>query len=142
MQFALASVAANIALGLLLFRMVGFPGIAAATAAASWLNVALMLLTLVRRSHYRPSRATLARILKLLAASLALGAALALASWGRPYYEHAVFRRKEISLLAVSAGGFLLYALSLLALRAVTIGEIRAALRRRPGSVAAGTDLP
>src|SRR6185369_6892385 len=70
----------NIALGVGLFYLVGVPGVAAATAAAWWLNVILMAATLARRGYYRPSAQAVSKLLRILAASVALGAILALAA--------------------------------------------------------------
>jgi putative peptidoglycan lipid II flippase len=132
MRFALVSVAVNIVLGVGLFHLVGFQGIAAATATASWVNVGLMITTLMRRGHYNPTPETLTRLVKLLAASVALGVLMGLASAFRPYYEHQIFHRKEIAVVAVSALALAAYAALLFAFRAVTPAELRAALKRSP----------
>jgi len=137
MNFALISVAANIIFGVGLFQAVGFQGIAAATAIASWLNVALMLSALVRRGHYRPARAALVRLAKLLACSVVLGVMLSAASALRPYYQHQIFHRKEVAVVAISALAFAVYAALLMAFGAVTPGELRRALTRRPKAGAA-----
>ena len=52
MIFAAISVAVNVAMALALFPSMGAPGIAAASAAAGWLNAALLLLVLIRRGHW------------------------------------------------------------------------------------------
>ncbi len=52
MRVALVQVVVNVALGLLLFRLIGAPGIAAATSAASWVSVVQMIVILRRRGHY------------------------------------------------------------------------------------------
>ena len=57
MRFGLISVAVNIGLGVTLFYIIGFEGIAAATAFASWLNVAQMVHALGRRGDWTPSPA-------------------------------------------------------------------------------------
>jgi putative peptidoglycan lipid II flippase len=145
MRFALTSVAVNIVFGIGLFRFVGFQGIAAATAIASWVNVGLMMATLVRRGFYRPSPAAMARLMKLLAASVVLGVLMGLASALRPYYEAQIFHRKEISVVIVSGVSLAIYGMLLMAFRAVTPAELRAALKRSPKSKGAaagpGVDL-
>jgi len=131
MRYALASVAVNIGLGIALFHLVGVPGIAAATAAASWLNVAMMATTLVRRGAYEPSSPAIIRMVKLLIASVAMAALLGLAS----HYRHeiqSVLGRKEIAVAATALWGAAIYVGLLFALQAVTPDEIRGALRRRP----------
>jgi putative peptidoglycan lipid II flippase len=131
MRYALASVAVNIGLGIALFHLVGVPGIAAATAAASWLNVAMMATTLVRRGAYEPSSPAIIRMVKLLIASVAMAVLLGLAS----HYRHeiqSVLGRKEIAVAATALWGAAIYVGLLFALQAVTPDEIRGALRRRP----------
>ena len=55
MNYSLISVAVNIGLGVGLFFTIGFPGIALATAAASWITVAQMVVRLWRDDTWRPS---------------------------------------------------------------------------------------
>lgn len=132
MRFALISVGTNIVLGVTLFWLIGFQGIAAATAIAAWLNVAQMTLTLIRRGYYQPSSATVSRLLRLLSASMILGVFLGLASYFRTDLQPYLLGRKEIALvLAVGLGG-LLYLVLLFGLKAVTVAEVRGALRRQP----------
>jgi putative peptidoglycan lipid II flippase len=134
MRFALISVAVNIVFGIGLFKLVGFQGIAAATAIASWINVILMITTLMRRGHYKPSPQTLTRLAQLLSASMVLGVFMGLASALRPYYEQPIFHRKEIAVVAVSALSLAAYAALLFAFRAVTPAELRAMLKRTPAA--------
>jgi len=144
MRFALISVAANVIFGIGLFMLVGFQGIAAATAIASWINVILMLATLMRRRFYNPSPETMTRLVKLLFASINLGVILGLASAFRPVYEHILFHRKEVSVLVISALGVGLYAGLLALFGVVTPADLRAALRRSPrakGESAPGIEL-
>ena len=132
MRFALVSVAVNIGLGVVLFHFVGFEGIAAATAAAAWLNVFQMTDALARRGHYMIGDEALKRLAKIIVAALVLGAILGVASWARPYYQPLLLHRKEITLAVASALGVAVYFGLLIALRAITPSEIRMALRRRP----------
>jgi putative peptidoglycan lipid II flippase len=131
MRFALICVAVNIGLGVMLFHLVGVQGIAAATAAASWLNVAMMAVTLVRRDAYNPSSEAITRIAKLLIASVATAVLLHLAAAFRSDIQH-VFGRKELSVAVTVLWGAAIYVGLLFALQAVTPQEIRGALRRRP----------
>jgi putative peptidoglycan lipid II flippase len=130
MRFALISVAVNIVFGIGLFKLVGFQGIAAATAIAAWINVIQMVTTLMRRGHYSPTPDTVTRLAKLLAASVALGVLMALAQALRPYYEHQIFHFKEVSVAVVSVLSLAAYAALLFAFHAVTPTEVRAALKR------------
>src|SRR5882757_8277036 len=88
MNYSLISVAVNIALGVGLFFTVGFSGIAAATAAASWITVAQMVWRLWRDDIWRPSARASGKMIRVTAACAALGAILAVASHFRPLLEH------------------------------------------------------
>jgi putative peptidoglycan lipid II flippase len=150
MRFGLITVAVNIGLGVTLFQTIGVAGIAAATATAWWLNVLLMAATLARRGDYRPGPRAVSRLLRILAASLALGAALGAISHFRAPIEAALdpaslgpLHGKElaIALTCLVAGG--LYPLLLFASGGLTLAEAKAALRRRKGSPPEGpADLP
>jgi putative peptidoglycan lipid II flippase len=131
MKFAMVSVVVNIVAGLLLFKLIGFAGIAAATAVASWLNVTMMAATLQLQDHYSPSWETIVRLRKLIAASAIMGVVMALASWLRPHFQHFLLR-KEIAVGFTVIVGAAVYVALLFALKAVSRAEIRAALKRTP----------
>ena len=150
MRFALAAVAVNIVLGVSLFYLVGVPGVAAATAAAWWLNVVLMAVTLARRGDYRPGPRAISKLLRILAASVALGAILAVISHFRAPIEavlgHASLgplhgKELAIALTCLLAAG--LYPALLFASGGLTLAEARAAVRRRKvGPPEGPADLP
>ena len=142
MRFALASVAVNIALGVGLFHLVGFQGIAAATAIAAWLNVTLMFVALNRRKLYYPGRAAMIRLAKVITASVGMGVLLASCSLARPLIEPLLLGSKELALIVTCAVGALAYAAMLLGLKAVTPAEIRRALRRPPRTAGAEAPTP
>jgi len=147
MRFALISVAINIVLGIALFRLIGFSGIAAATAVASWVNVAQMLFTLSRRDHYAIGGKTWSKVVRTLLASVLMGGLLYLAGMFRPQLEALEpfhlggLGAKEITVLAVCALGAVLYPGALLAFGGMSLADIRAALRRGP-KPAAGEAAP
>ncbi len=141
MRFALISVAVNIALGLTLVWLVGFQGIAAATAVAAWINVGQMAWTLARRGDYQPSAAAWSRIVRMLLASLVLAGLLALAAHFRPEIEHLfsgirigkrLIGAKEIAILLTVIGGAVLYPPLLFAFGGLKLSEVKAAMRRPP----------
>jgi putative peptidoglycan lipid II flippase len=139
MRFALISVALNIGLGIGLYFLVGFKGIAAATAIASWVNVIQMVTTLSRREHYAITRETWSKIIRSLLASALMGSALFVASQFRPQLEAplAHFRllglgAKEITVLGLCAVAAVLYPFVLFAFGGLTMGDVAAALRRAP----------
>jgi putative peptidoglycan lipid II flippase len=136
MRVALVQVAANVGLGLLLFSLMGAPGIAAATSASSWLSVLQMAVILRRRGHYAPSPQAAARVLRVLAASVVLG--LILAFGGHWLAAHPSRRMvfgplhfKELALASLAAAALPLYAALLFASGGVTPAELKGALRRR-----------
>ncbi|HEY2754013.1 murein biosynthesis integral membrane protein MurJ [Phenylobacterium sp.] len=136
MNYSLISVGVNIALGVSLFFTIGFPGIALATAAASWLTVLQMVVKLWRDDTWRPSARATGKIVRVAAACLGLGVALALASHYRHILEApmAGFRyAKEVTVLLVCLAGSALYPALLFAFGGVTPAEARAALKRRKG---------
>ena len=135
MRVALIQVGVNVALGLALFRLIGAPGIAAATSAASWLSVVQMTVILKRRGAYAISPHAVSRLLRVLTASVLLGVILALASrWMTQHPRHIGFgpvHYKELALAALAALALPLYGGLLFASGGVTPRELKAALRRK-----------
>lgn len=146
MRFALVSVVLNIAFGAALFfalraaGLPGFVGLAIATSLASWVNVGLMVRALHRRGHFALDADTIRRLTKIGAASAALGILCALIRVFRPEVEAALGGSKELAVSLLIFGGGSVYFLLLFGLRAVTVGELRGALRREAGP--SGPDLP
>ena len=143
MRYALVSVAVNIVAGVALFYLIGVPGIAAATSLAAWANVAMLAATLMRRDLYRPSPKATSRLIRILAASVALGLLLAAASHFRGSIEAwfhwariGPLHPKEFVILGLSALAAALYPFLLFASGGLTLTEARAALRRRKGDAA------
>ena len=139
MRYALIAVVANIAIGAGLFfalrgaGLSGFVGLAIATSAASWLNVALLVAALVREGHYQPSSAAMGRLVRIGLATAVMAGALGAAALNQKAVIAAVLGSKELAVLVVASAGACLYIAAALALRAVTLGEIRSALRREKG---------
>lgn len=141
MIFALVSVVVNIAVGVALVWSVGFWGIAAATAAAAWLNVGQMAFTLARRGHYRPSARAWSRLTRIFLASAALGVVLAVIQHFRPEIQSVFsgFRlgrhmvgAKELAIVLTCLAGAGLYPPLLFAFGGLKVAEVKAALRRQP----------
>lgn len=130
MRFALISVAVNIGLGVALFYLVGFEGIAAATSIATWITILQMSLALSKRGDYRPTKRAWGKIVRVTAASVALGLILFAAEVFRPQIVEAI-GSKEVAIVLVSAVGGALYPLLLFASGGVTLSEVRALVRRR-----------
>ena len=153
MTFALASVTVNVVLGIILFRLVGVQGIAAATSAAAWLNVVLMVSALARRKVYTPSLAAWSRIGKIMLATLTIGLGMAAASHWRPMVEAPfqfiqlaigttkILGSKELAVLSVVALAGVLYPLALFGFGGLTLAEVKGALKR-PAKSEADTPPP
>jgi putative peptidoglycan lipid II flippase len=147
MHFAVATVAANTALSAGLFFFLprygidGVIGLGVATSVAGWLNVVLLASTLAREGTYRLSAQAWNRLLRLGGACLVMGVYAAICAIN---YERmaALLWSKEVAVLTVAFSAFLLYCAAALALRAVTVSEIRRAFRRERGAPAAGGALP
>jgi putative peptidoglycan lipid II flippase len=138
MRFGLITVGVNLALGITLFELVGVPGIAAATAAAWWLNVVMMAVSLHRSGHYTPSPRAISKILRILAASLVMGALVGFASHERPLIERllgpaAFHHAKEVAIVLVCAAAGGAYPFLLFAFGGLTLSEVKAAFRRARG---------
>ena len=129
-RMAVATVAANIALSLILFWPLGHVGIALATTLSAWLNTALLGGALLRRGFLSPDARLKARLPRIALASLIMGAGLwALAAWLLPWFDAGQGWR--IAGLALLVGGGLgLYALLAVTFGALRLDEIKA-LRRR-----------
>jgi putative peptidoglycan lipid II flippase len=136
MFFALASVVVNIALGVSLFHVIGVPGLAIATSAAAWSNVLLMIFTLAKRGAWKLSGAATSRLFRIGLASAAMGAFSGACSYFRaelePYLTVPHVEPKLTTVMAVCLVGVTLYGILLFATRAVSLSEIKGALRRKP----------
>lgn len=147
MRFAIISMLVNIALGAALFFALraagapGFPGLAIATSVAAWVNVAMMIAALSRRGAYAPSMQAASRFVRIFLVSAALGLALFLGATNRAVLE-GVFGSKEAAIALLVLGGGIGYFMLLFVSRAVTLGEVRGALRREKGAANGGGALP
>jgi putative peptidoglycan lipid II flippase len=151
MRFALISMGVNIALGAALFfgfrafGYLGFPGLAIATSVAAWVNVMMMAATLARRGDYAPSPKAIWRFTRIGLVSVALGAAMWLASVNRVALE-ALLGSKEVAVAILILGGGTAYFLVLFLTGSVTISEVRGAFRRErgpaPNETGGGGGLP
>jgi putative peptidoglycan lipid II flippase len=138
MRFAIISVVINIVLGFALFHLIGFQGIAAATAVASWINVGQMVWTLRQRGDYTPSRQAWSKIARVAVASLILGVLLVFAGLNRAWIEaplagfHLVgLGPKEIGILSLFLIASAVYPVLVLGTGGMTVAEIKAMVRRR-----------
>ena len=108
----------------------GFPGLAAATSIAAWLNVILLGATLVLRGVYRPGGALWFRMIRIALACAAMGAFLKLGEHRRSDLEAILLDSKFLAVIALAAAAALVYAVAALLFGAVSLKEIRRSLSR------------
>ena len=141
MIFAFVNVGVGAGAMLALYNLgLGVPGIAAGTSVGAWANALLLGGALWRRGHYRPSVAATSRVMRIVLASVGLAVVVAAASWARPWLQAPVADvlamlgtdkgAKEITLLAVTGVGGLVYLALAFATRAVTVAEVKGLVRR------------
>jgi putative peptidoglycan lipid II flippase len=138
MRFTLISIGVNIGLSVVLFKLYGVGGIAAATSIATWINVAQLVGTLAIRGWYRPSAGAIFKLTRTAIACVVLGAGLVACTVYRPLIEAPLgsfhlgpLHAKEITVLAIVAAAALVYPLLLLASGGITVAEARGLIRRR-----------
>lgn len=130
--FAAINMAVNVALSLYLFPRMGHVGIAIATSVAGWVHILLLVGGLLRRGDFTPDRQLISRLLRLILATALMGAAL----W---FGERELLPQMDqpdlvrIGLLgAMVVAGGVIYLGGALGLRAITVGDIKALVRRGP----------
>lgn len=111
--------------------VVGHVGIALATSLAAWLNAILLGLGLHRRGHLAPDERLRRRVPRLLAASGAMGVALALAHPLAAGWLAGAGARPWIALAGLVLLGLGVFGLAAQALGAASLADLRA-LRRAP----------
>ncbi len=134
MMFAAVSVAVNISLALWLFPQMGASGIAVASAAAGWINAALLFAMLLKRGHWGSDRSLLTRIPRLVLAAAVMAGAL---YWGAerlaPQLSATSVLFDQVWGLGVLVlGGALVYFVTAFAIGAADFGVLRRAIRRGP----------
>lgn len=147
MRYAFASVAVTVVLGAALFfglgrvGLDGVVGLAIATSLGAWVNVALLAGTLAREGTWKVGPALGDRLVRLSIATGVMAGALGVIAFFYPTLAE-VFWRKEVAIVLACLFGAALYGIAVLATRAVTVAEMRAALRREPGATSGGGGLP
>lgn len=131
LRFALVAIAVNLVGNLVLIWPLEHVGPPLATAIASWVNLLLLYVALMRRGHFSTDKDLNSHLLRLLAAALLMGLALLAIN---PLVEPLLARSAEWRVLGLGllvSGGMLVYVVATFATRAFTIGELKALLRRR-----------
>lgn len=130
MYFAGAQTAVNIVLSIVLFREIGFVGIAIATTAGAWVNVALLAGTLWRHGHLKADERLRRRLPRIVLAGAILGVALAALHRALgPMFEGGLGLQLA-ALAALVLGGMVVFGLAIQITGGGRLGELRAAFRR------------
>jgi putative peptidoglycan lipid II flippase len=146
MRFALMTVAISTVAGAGLFfglnqsGLDGVQGLAIATSAAAWINVFLLAATLAREGAYIMSAKLWGRLMRAVAAVALMAAFIGVCAWQYPLLK-TVLLYKEIAVVIVCLAGFALYGLAAVVFGAVSVSEIRGALRREAGAPGVPRDL-
>ena len=128
MKIAIVTVLTNAIGSLVLFRFVGFIGIAIATSLAGWVNVVLLVAGL--RGSIGLGRERRMQLVRILLAAVAMGGVVFAAYHGlAPWFEGAEWQRFAAMLLLVGVGAAA-YGVLALALRATSVAELKAGFRR------------
>lgn len=138
MQFSLVSVGITVIVGASLWYWLptvgvdGAIGLGIATSAGAWVNVFLLANALSREGAYKMGSAVWSRMTRLVVASALMGIFAGVCAW---QYEllSTLLWKKEVAVLAVIVVGVVIYGIAAFALRAVTVAEIKGALRREKG---------
>lgn len=130
LKIAVASVAANIVLAVILMQFIAHVGLALALACAAWINASLLGLVLHRRGHFKMDARLCRRLPRLLLATAGMAAALwAGKVWLDPYFAEAELIRVA-ALTALIVGGAAVFAILALLFGAVRRSDLRDALKR------------
>ncbi len=136
---AIAAIATNVVLNIVFLygtTLAQF-GIALASSLSGWLNAALLAAILLRRKHWSPDGRLSSRSVRVLAATLGMGAALwVVLMWLSPVLAHGNLAGIA-ALAATCAIGAAVYAALGALLGVIRLSELRYVLRRQPGLKAA-----
>ena len=136
---SMVSVGLNIVLGTALWFWLptigidGAIGLAVATSVSGWLNVFMLAGALARDGTYKVSANGWSRIFRLGLACAVMGVFITACAWNYHTLKHLMLR-KELAALGVSLAGMVIFMLSAFLFRAITLKEIRGAMRREKGA--------
>ena len=138
MQFSLVSVGITVVVGAALWYWLptqgidGTIGLGIATSAGAWVNVFLLASALAREGAYKMGAQVWSRMTRLIIASALMGVFAGVCAWQYDLLATLLWK-KEVAVLAVIVIGVVIYGVAAFALRAVTVTEIKGALRREKG---------
>jgi putative peptidoglycan lipid II flippase len=152
MRFALIGVAVNVVVGASAFFALrhfghpGYVGLAVAASFAGWTNALLLGVTLLQKKFWRPEKWVMGKLIRILLATVIMGAFLGFAATYRVpiegWFEARIPVGKEVATLGLCGIGGLIYVLAAFVLRAVTMADIKTALQKPAGAPAIVADDP
>lgn len=131
MRFALVSVLVNTVLGAGLFIWLrsqgqdGFPGLAIATSAAAWGNLAMLYFGLRSRGWYTPGPVLISRMTRVFAATALMSAALVYMQLNQDTLEAFLFNSRIFATGAFIVIGMIIYGFAALFVGAVKLSDLR-----------------
>lgn len=131
LRFALVAIAVNLIGNLTLIWPLEHIGPPLATAIASWVNVILLYISLMRRGHFSTDRRLNSHLLRLLVAAVLMGGALIVINPLVDPMLHNSFGWRVAGLALLVGGGMIVYIAATFATRAFTIAELKSLLGRR-----------
>ena len=132
MRFATVAMVVNVTGSLALFPFLQHVGIAVATSLAGWINALLLGYTLWRRGHFHADALLIRRLMMFLVSALLMGGGIwLLADSLLPWLTDDQLMVRVLSLGLLVLSGIVLFLGSSLATGAISLGEIKARLRRR-----------
>jgi putative peptidoglycan lipid II flippase len=131
-KVAVAAMAVNLVLTLVLMRFLAHVGIALATTCAGWINAMTLLALLVRRGHFRLDRRARRNLPRVAAAALGMGAVLALLRIPLAAALTGPAPVRIAALLALVGAGFAVFGVLALALGIADWRGLLGRLRRQP----------
>ena len=152
MRFALIGVGMNVVVGasaffaLRYFGHPGYVGLAVAASVAGWTNALLLGFTLVKQKFWRPEKWVWSKLIRIMIATIFMGIFLGFAATNRVpiegWFESRIIVGKEIATILVCLIGGVIYTLSAFVLRAVTMADIKTAMRKPAGAPTTINDEP
>lgn len=130
-RIAALSIIVNIVLNLLLMRSFGHVGIALASSISAWLNIALLVIVLAKRGHYRADARLMSRLAGIAGASLIMAAGLWFAmDWAQPWLSGRLWQ-KATALTSLVVAGLFLYGIAARIFGVYSIAEIKRMVRTK-----------
>jgi putative peptidoglycan lipid II flippase len=140
MMFAIAGVIANVVVGASLFywmhktNQTGYIGLAIGTSVAAWVNTFLLIFFLHKRGWWRMEKWVVDKLVKVLLASVVMVGYLFIARYFQDdiigWFKFLKIGGKELAVLLVSLIGFAIYLGSAIAFKALTVADLKSAVRK------------